>query len=71
MRMLDETASMVAAAETPGVNYSVEVSNDLGELTVDVSFSGFSDPVHADWFAKYILSLLELNGRESPSGFAN
>jgi hypothetical protein len=49
MRMLDETASMVAAAETPGVNYSVEVSNDLGELTVDVSFSGFSDPVHADW----------------------
>jgi hypothetical protein len=71
MRMLDDTAIMVAAAKAPGVNYSVEVSNNLGELTVDVSFSGFSDPSHAGWFAKYILSLLELNGRESPSGFEN
>ena len=38
---------------------------------VQVSFDGFVDAEHADYFARYILKMLELNAKGSPSGYMN
>ena len=59
------------AADFPGVQYCVEVGAGFGGPMVQVSFDGFVDVEHADYFAKYILKMLELNGRGSPSGYMN
>ena len=40
-------------------------------LEVGVKFSGLGDGSHAELFAQYILSLLELNGMESCKELAN
>jgi len=63
---------MQAAAQVPGVEYSVFVA-DVGDETpiVNVSFTGLMDKDHANWFAKYITLLLELNSLESETGLPN
>ena len=54
-----------AAAEAPGINYSIRVQKGDDGFEVGVTFSGLEDDSHADLFAHYILSLLELNGMGS------
>ena len=67
-----ELHNMQAAAQVPGVEYSVFVA-DVGDETpiVNVSFTGLMDKDHANWFAKYITLLLELNSLESETGLPN
>ena len=67
-----ELHNMQAAAQVPGVEYSVVVA-DVGDETpiVNVSFTGLMDKDHANWFAKYITLLLELNSLESETGLPN
>jgi hypothetical protein len=67
-----ELHNMQAAAQVPGVEYSVFVA-DGGENApiVNVSFTGLIDKDHADWFAKYITLLLELNSAESHTELPN
>ena len=67
-----ELHNMQAAAQVPGVEYSVFVA-DVGDETpiVNVSFTGLMDKDHANWFAKYITLLLELNSLESETGVPN
>lgn len=61
---------MQAAANEPGINYSVSVERDDNETVVGVRFSGLLDDSHAELFAQYIVSLLELN-IERGRGYAN
>ena len=67
-----ELHNMQAAAQVPGVEYSVFVA-DVGDETpiVNVSFTGLMDKDHANWFAKYITLLRELNSLESETGLPN
>ncbi len=67
-----ELHNMQAAAQVPGVEYSVFVA-DVGDETpiVNVSFTGLMDKDHANWFARYITLLLELNSLESETGLPN
>ena len=60
-----------AAAEAPGINYSIRVQGGKDGFEVGVTFSGLEDQSHADLFAHYILSLLELNGMESMGELPN
>jgi hypothetical protein len=62
---------MQAAAEEPGINYSIEIERGRNGFEVGVRFSGLIDDSHAELFAQYILSLLELNGMESRKELAN
>jgi len=62
---------MQAAAKTPGINYSVMVERGRDGFEVGVTFSGLVDDSHAELFAQYILSLLELNGMESSRELMN
>ena len=55
----------------PGVQYCVEVGAGFDGPIVQVSFDGFVDAEHADYFARYILKMLELNAKGSPSGYMN
>tara|TARA_R110002020_G_scaffold2488_1_gene11652 strand:- start:3774 stop:3962 length:189 start_codon:yes stop_codon:yes gene_type:complete len=62
---------MQAAAEEPGIDYSITIERDCDGFGVGVRFSGLADGSHAELFAQYILSLLELNGIESSKELAN
>ena len=62
---------MQAAAEEPGIDYSITVERGHSGFEVGVRFSGLIDDSHAELFAQYILSLLELNGMESHKELAN
>ena len=68
----EELSNMQAAAQVPGVEYSVFVA-DVGEESpiVNVSFTGLVDIDHANWFAKYITLLLELNSVETYTELPN
>ena len=59
------------AAEFPGVQYCVEVGAGFEGPVVQVLFDGFADAEHADYFARYILKMLELNAKGGPSGYMN
>ena len=59
------------AADFPGVQYCVEIDAGFRGPRVQVSFDGFVDVEHADYFARHILKMLELNGKGSPSGYMN
>mgnify|MGYP001204382345 CR=1 FL=1 len=67
-----ELGQMQAAARVPGVEYSVCVA-EVGKNIpiVNVSFTGLMDNDHANWFAKYIALLLELNSAESHTELPN
>ena len=60
-----------AAAEAPGINYSIKVQRGVDGVEVCVTFTGLEDDSHADLFAHYILSLLELNGMGSAGELPN
>ena len=63
--------TMQAAPQMPGVDYSVFVAEiDEGHV-VNVAFTGLIDKDHADWFAKYITLLLELNSIDSTTELPN
>ena len=67
----EELDSMQAAAEVPGVDYSVFVGErDSGHI-VSVAFTGMVDEEHANYFAKYISLLLELNSVDTTSELTN
>jgi predicted secreted protein len=66
-----EIDSTEGAAEFPSVQYCVEVGASFDGPVVQVSFDGFLDGEHADYFARYILKMLELNAKGSPSGYMN
>ena len=59
------------AVDFPDVQYCVEVGASFDGPVVQVSFDGFVDAEHADYFARYILKMLELNAKGSPSGYIN
>jgi hypothetical protein len=63
--------TMQAAAQTPGVDYSVFVSEMDDGHVVTVAFTGLIDKDHADLFAKYITILLELNSIDSTTELPN
>ena len=62
---------MQAAAEEPGIDYSITIERGYDGFEVGVKFSGLVDGSHAELFAQYILSLLELNGTGSSKELAN
>ena len=66
-----EMDSTEKATDFPGVQYCVEIDAGFGGPRVQVSFDGFVDVEHADYFARHILKMLELNGKGSPSGYMN
>ena len=67
-----EIHNMQAAAEVPGVEYSVFVADTGVEgHVVNVAFTGLVDQDHAGWFAKYISLLLELNSVDNHMGLPN
>ena len=68
----EELSNMQAAAQVPGVEYSVFVAG-VGEESpvVTVSFTGLVDIDLANWFAKYITLLLELNSVETYTELPN
>jgi len=67
-----ELHNMQAAAQVPGVEYSVFVA-EVGKEghVVNVAFTGLVDQDHADWFAKYITLLLELNSVDNHTELPN
>jgi hypothetical protein len=65
---IDMTEKVV---DFPGVQYCVEIGASFDGPMVQVSFDGFADAEHADYFARYILKMLELNAKGSPSGYTN
>jgi len=65
---IDTTERVV---DFPGVQCCVEIGTSFDGPTVQVSFDGFADAEHADYFARYILKMLELNAKGSPSGYMN
>tara|TARA_R110002020_G_C15988125_1_gene749099 strand:+ start:465 stop:689 length:225 start_codon:yes stop_codon:yes gene_type:complete len=67
----EELDSMQAAAEVPGVDYSVFVGEREGGHVVSVAFTGMVDEEHANYFAKYISLLLELNSVDTTSELTN
>ena len=63
--------TMQAAAQMPGVDYSVFVAEEDEGAVVNVAFTGFADRDHAGWFAKYIGLLLELNSVDGHTELPN
>ena len=66
-----ELDSMQAAAEVPGVDYSVFVGERDDGHVVSVAFTGMIDEEHANYFAKYISLLLELNSVDTEAELTN
>ena len=66
-----ELDSMQAAAEVPGVDYSIFVGEVEAGHVVNVAFTGMVDEEHANYFAKYISLLLELNSIDTAAELTN
>jgi predicted secreted protein len=66
------TVTMIEkVVDFPDVQYCVEVGASSDGPVVQVTFDGFADTANADYFARYILEMLVLNTRGSPSGYVN